>query len=138
MAAAAAAAAAAVTAHGGESRHTGADSVTCAAHVCYTSRSFPTAHTQFAPARSCAQVSLELGSALGPAVDAWALGVALYQLVFAANPFATPLATLSDRPHNPEEANKSSAVRELLGRLLLRDPRERCAAGEACKLADVR
>eukprot|EP00965_Chrysotila_dentata_P176246 5819899-Pleurochrysis_carterae.AAC.1 len=30
-------------------------------------------------------------------VDVWALGVALHQLVLGANPFATPLATLSPR-----------------------------------------
>eukprot|EP00964_Phaeocystis_antarctica_P034691 scaffold19763_cov47-Phaeocystis_antarctica.AAC.1 len=82
------------------------------------------------------QVALELGSRLGPAVDVWALGVALHQTCFGANPFATPLATLSDRtPTAAERQLASAGLRALLDATLRRDAATRVMAREACETA---
>ena len=82
------------------------------------------------------QVALELGSRLGPAVDVWALGVALHQTCFGANPFATPLATLSDRmPTAAERQHGSVGLRALLDATLRRDAATRVMAREACETA---
>ena len=81
-------------------------------------------------------MALELGSRLGPAVDVWALGVALHQTCFGANPFATPLATLSDRaPTAAERQHASAGLRALLDATLRRDAASRVTAREACETA---
>ena len=86
--------------------------------------------------RAPEQVALELGSTLGPQVDVWALGVALHQTCFGANPFATPLATLSDRaPTDAEIACASTGLRKLLDATLCRDVGARATAREACNAA---
>ena len=81
--------------------------------------------------RAPEQVSLELGSVLGPEVDAWAVGVALHQVAYSCNPFATPLATLSDRQPCEAEARASPRLRSLVSALLARSPAERCTAAQA-------
>ena len=81
-------------------------------------------------------MALELGSRLGPAVDVWALGVALHQTCFGANPFATPLATLSDRaPTAAERQHASAGLRALLEATLRRGAASRVTAREACETA---
>ena len=85
--------------------------------------------------RAPEQVSLELGSRCGAAVDAWALGVALHQLAFGSNPFDSPVATLSERSRTKAEAGASSRLRGLLDALLERDQDARITAAAACELA---
>jgi len=87
--------------------------------------------------RAPEQVSLELGSRLGSEVDAWALGVVLHQLSFNANPFATPLATLSPRRLTAaEETSASLRLRKLLQGLLRRDATSRLSIANALALAE--
>mmetsp|Transcript_40445 Transcript_40445/g.86267 ORF Transcript_40445/g.86267 Transcript_40445/m.86267 type:complete len:341 (-) Transcript_40445:487-1509(-) len=85
--------------------------------------------------RAPEQVSLELGSTLTSAVDAWALGVALHQLVLDCNPFATPLATLSARSITSKELACSSGLQELLSGLLERDAGKRLSSFQAAERA---
>ena len=66
----------------------------------------------------------------------WALGVALHQTCFGANPFATPLATLSDRTPTAAERQRASAgLRALLDAMLRRDAALRVTAREAHEAA---
>uniref|UniRef100_A0A7S3AU83 non-specific serine/threonine protein kinase n=1 Tax=Haptolina ericina TaxID=156174 RepID=A0A7S3AU83_9EUKA len=86
--------------------------------------------------RSPEQVSLELRSKLTPAVDVWALGVALYQMTFNANPFATPLQTLSERTPHPNESSTPPRLISLIESLLNKDVPSRCTAAQAVQLVD--
>ena len=91
--------------------------------------------------RAPEQVGLQLGSALGPEVDVWALGVTLFQLACSANPYATPLATLSERALCAAEARAGVEVKGLLDSMLAREPEQRCSASEAlarCRAAVAR
>uniref|UniRef100_A0A7S0JB89 non-specific serine/threonine protein kinase n=1 Tax=Calcidiscus leptoporus TaxID=127549 RepID=A0A7S0JB89_9EUKA len=85
--------------------------------------------------RAPEQVALELGSRLSSAVDAWALGVSLHQMLFDANPFATPLATLSARAVTDKEHAASGGLQELLRELLQRNASSRLTAAAAQRRA---
>jgi len=79
-----------------------------------------------------------LGEELTPATDVFSLGIVLYELFEAHSPYSTedPLALLSTIPSAEIEPPPSASVplRELIQRLVARDPMQRPTAAETAVL----
>ncbi|GLE04983.1 hypothetical protein PINS_up013967 [Pythium insidiosum] len=67
----------------------------------------------------------------GPAIDMFSAGILLYEMVFGFMPFYPPSACTYEALEFPRDSKASLQVRDLVARLLVRDPAQRLTASQA-------
>ncbi|KAE9040671.1 hypothetical protein PR003_g4279 [Phytophthora rubi] len=70
-------------------------------------------------------------SSYGPGIDVFSAGILLFEMVFGYGPFYPPSACTHQELEFPTRSKASPQVKQLLSRLLEKDPAKRITAGQA-------